>query len=592
MSASLTKFPDDFVWGASTSSYQIEGASDIDGKGPSIWDLFCESKGQIWRGQHGKIACDHYHRFKEDVALMSQMGLKAYRFSLSWPRILPMGTGKVNMAGIHYYNTLIDELLENDIEPWVTLFHWDFPYELLQRGGWLNRSSPKWFEEYTSVVVKNFSDRVSKWMTINEPQCFIGLGHLNGKHAPGLRLSLCEGLRAGHHALLAHGRSVQVIREHAKSKATVGWSPSGSVYRPISKALKDVNVAREATFAIYPDNTWNTRWWADPVILGQYPDEGLKVYGDAAPRGTKAEMALIHQPIDFYGCNIFEAPSVKMSPEGRPVAVELTEGEAISLYEWTLNPDALYWGPRFIYEHYKLPIVITENGCSMLDQVSLDGAIHDSNRKDFIVRNLLSLNRAMDEGVEVKGYFHWSLLDNFEWTEGFKHRYGLVFVDFQTQARIMKDSAFAYHEIISSNGECLRKYTHTHEEPVPYVVKEAQRYIENNIIETFNVKTIAAHLNCHPDYLSRCFKKHTGSSLSSHIRSIRLEHARNMLRDPNILIGYVADSCGFSDRIHFTKVFRKTMGMTPGQFQRQFRTRDSSADSPDKEFSKNPRLLN
>ncbi|MGE9295247.1 MAG: GH1 family beta-glucosidase, partial [Puniceicoccales bacterium] len=584
------QFPDTFKWGVATSSYQIEGGWDRDGKGASVWDLFVEREGRIYRGQDGKIASGHYHCFKEDVGYMAQMGLEAYRFSLSWARILPDGTGKVNAKGLKFYDALIDELLAHDIEPWVTLFHWDYPYELFLRGGWLNRKSPKWFEEYAKVVVEHFSDRVSKWMTINEPQCFIGLGHRDGSHAPGLNLSMRETLLAGHHALLAHGRSVQAIREHAKLEPQVGWSGAGSIYRPATDSTDDVNAARQASRAIYTNSVWNTRWWADPVLLGHYPEDGLGVYGKAVPDWTAADMKLIHQPIDFFGCNIFQAPPVRLGADGVPVAVELAQGEPVSLYEWTLNSDALYWGPYFIHELYGLPVVVAENGCSLLDQVSLDGGIHDSARSDFIVRNLLSLRRCMQDGVDVQGYFHWSLLDNFEWQEGYKHRYGLIHVNYETQTRTLKDSAFTYKEIVETNGACLQKYSHTDEEPVHYVVKEAQRYIDANITEVFNVKTIAAHLNCHPDFLSRRFKQHTGTSLSAHIRRVRIELARTLLRDSNILIGDVADRCGFSDRIHFAKVFRKEMGMAPVEYQRQFRLSSEVVNFPAMEISKNPRL--
>lgn len=591
MSVRSTEFPEDFAWGVSTSAYQIEGAWDEDGKGPSVWDIFAEAEGRMWRNQDGRVACDHYHRMKEDVGYMAQIGVKAYRFSLSWPRILPEGVGKENKAGIQFYSQLIDELLAHGIEPWVTLFHWDYPYALFLRGGWLNQDSPKWFEEYTRVVVKHFSDRVKYWITINEPQCFIGLGHLDGQHAPGLKLGFAENLQLGHNVLMAHGRSVTAIREHAKQTPKIGWSPAGSVYRPETTALKDVRAARDATLMVFPSGLWNTTWWADPVVFGHYPEEGLKVFGKNVPKHTASEMKLINQPIDFYGCNIFQAPAVRMSPSGTPEGVGMKQNEPFSLCDWSLDPDALYWGPRFLYERYKLPMVITENGCSMLDQISLDGAIHDSNRKDFIIRNLLSLRRTMDDGIDVRGYFHWSLFDNIEWQQGYKHRYGLIYVDFTTQSRTLKDSAFTYQEIISTRGECLRKYVQTDEDPVPYVVKETQKYIESNIAENFNIKTIAARLKCHPDFLSRRFKQYTGTSLSAHIRRVRLEYARNMLRDPKILICDVADSCGFSDRIHFTKVFRKEMGMTPGQFQRQFRAKEKSKDIPDMEISKNPRLL-
>ncbi len=587
MNKDANLFPEDFIWGASTSSYQIEGGHDADGKGPSIWDLFVQREGRVWRGQHGRIACDHYHRFKEDVAQMRLMGLEAYRFSLSWARILPNGTGEVNEAGLAFYDALINELLENEIEPWVTLYHWDLPYELFLRGGWSNRHSAEWFAEYTKVVVDRFSDRVQQWVTINEPQCFIGLGYRDGTHAPGLKLSFGECLMAGHHALLAHGRAVQVIREYAKRTPIIGWSPSGSVYRPGSDRIDDISAAREATSAIYSDNVWNTRWWSDPAILGHYPEEGLKAYQKSLPRFPASDFEIIHQPLDYYACNIFQATPVRMGDEGSPVAVPLSDGEDISLYEWTQDPDCLYWGPRFLHELYNLPLVITENGCSILDRVSLDGAVHDSNRIDFMVRHLLSLRRAMDDGVDVHGYFHWSLLDNFEWQEGFKHRYGLIHVNYETQVRTWKDSAYYLQEIISSKGNSLKEHMRSDSEPVPFVVKEAKRYIDVNLAETFNVKTIAAHLNCHPDFLSRRFKQYVGTSLSDYIRRTRLEFARNLLRNSDVQIGDAADRSGFSDRIHFSKVFRKEMGMTPSQYRQQF---GSVEGQPVVEVSKNPRL--
>lgn len=587
MKENSTLFPEDFIWGASTSSYQIEGAHDGDGKGASIWDLFVQREGRIWRGQHGRVSCDHYHRFKEDVAHMRLMGLKAYRFSISWPRILPNGTGAINEAGLAFYDALIDELLENGIEPWVTLYHWDLPYELFLKGGWLDRNSAQWFADYTKVVIDRFSDRVQRWVTINEPQCFIGLGYRDGLHAPGLNLSFRECLMAGHHALLAHGRSVQVIREYAKLTPIIGWSPSGSVYQPASSRMDDISAAREATSAIYSDNVWNTRWWSDPVILGHYPEEGLKAYQKALPRFPASDFEIIQQPIDYYACNIFQATPVRMSEEGTPVAVPLLDGEDISLYEWTQNPDSLYWGPRFIQELYNLPLVITENGCSTLDRVALDGGVHDSNRTDYMIGHLLALRKAMDDGVDVHGYFHWSLLDNFEWQEGYKHRYGLIHVNYQTQIRTWKDSAYCLQEIISSNGNSLKEYLRSDLEPVPFVVKEAKRYIDMNLAEAFNVKTIAAHLNCHPDFLSRRFKQYVGTSLSDYIRRLRLEFARNLLRNPNVQVGDVADRSGFSDRIHFSKVFRKEMGMTPSQYQQQFRVVKRPAVV---EVSRNPRL--
>jgi beta-glucosidase len=580
------EFPKDFKWGTSTASYQIEGAWDADGKGRSIWDLFAAREGRIWKGQDARVACDHYHRYKEDVALMAQMGITAYRFSISWPRVMPNGTRDVNEAGLAFYDALIDELLAHGIEPWVTLFHWDFPHALYLRGGWLNRNSPEWFAQYTKVVVDRFSDRVSHWITINEPQCFIDTGHSEGRHAPGLNLSLEELLLAGHHTLLAHGRSVQVIRESAKLPATIGWSPTGCVYRPATTSMDDVNAAREATEAIYPKKLWNVRWWGDPVMLGHYPEEGLRVYGDAVPKVPQSDFDLIQQPIDFYGCNILQSTAVHRGKDHFPVAAELEVGGPVSSAGWAQCADSLYWAPRFLYEMYGLPIVITENGYSTLDSISVDGGVHDSNRVDFIIGNLIALRRAISEGIDVRGYFHWSLLDHFDWEEGYRNRYGLVFVDYATQARTLKDSAYCYKELIATHGQSLQRYVHDEELPVPFVVKEAKRYIESNIAEIFNVKTIAAHLNCHPDFLSRRFKQHTGVSLSAHIRSARLAHARSLLHNPNMLIGNVADACGFSDRIHFGKVFKKEMGMTAGEYQKRYRTEVGDAGAPAIEIQK------
>ncbi len=572
MSDMHSGFPDGFIWGAATSSYQIEGAWDEDGKGPSIWDRFTDRENTIWRRHHGRVACDHYHRFRQDVAIMQQIGLGAYRFSISWPRILPEGTGKVNKAGLGFYDALVDELLAHGIEPWVTLYHWDMPNELFYRGGWLNPSSPKWFADYTAVVVERLSDRVKHWITLNEPQCFIGLGYQTAEHPPGLQLDFSDVLQAGHHTLLAHGHAVTVIREKAKQKPNIGWSPAGSIYCPTSPSLEDVKAARQATQAVYPKGLWNNRWWGDPVVFGHYPEEGLRVYGSNAPRFKDSDFETIKQPIDFYGCNIFQGVSVYAGPDGNPVPAELAPGKPLSLYEWNQAPDSLYWGPRLLSEMYKLPIVITENGVSIGDQISHDGRVHDSVRVDFLIDHLLALKKAISEGVDVRGYFHWSFMDNFEWQEGYKHRFGLVYVDYENQERTIKDSGFWYQELIATNGESLQKYLSQDANPPPYVVKESLKYIEANIHEVFNVKSLAAKLNCHPDFLSRRFKQYTGTDLSSYIRQMRIERARDVLKRPGALIDEAVEQSGFSDRIHFTKVFRKLTGLTPGQFQRQFQS--------------------
>lgn len=564
-------FPENFTWGAATSAYQVEGAWDADGKGLSVWDMFCRHKGKVWNGHDGRVASDHYNRMAEDVGLMKQIGLGAYRFSVSWPRVIPEGTGKVNAKGLGHYDRLVDLLLEAGVEPWVTLHHWDLPHALFLRGGWLNPDSAKWFSEYTRVVVDRLSDRVAHWVTLNEPQCFIGLGYLSGEHAPGFKLDLPEVLLAGHHALLAHGRSVQVIRERAKKKPTVGWTPAGSVYPPASDGIEDIKAARRATHAVYPDGVWNNRWWGDPVVFGHYPEEGLRVHGAAAPRVPESDFAIIRQPLDFYGCNIFHGVAVQAGPDGEPVKAPVKPGHPESLYHWNYTPEALYWGPKFLHELYGLPIVISENGVSCSDMVAHDGRVHDMNRIDFMIGYLLQLRRAIQEGVDVRGYFAWSLLDNFEWQEGFKHRYGLVHVDFATLKRTPKESAHWYREVIVSNGESLARHVPAESEAQPYVVKETLRFIEAHVEEAFNVKDLAARLRCHPDSLSRRFKQHMGVELAGYIRQARVDRARELLRQPGVSIDDAAERSGFSDRIHFTKVFRRVTGMTPGQFQRQFR---------------------
>lgn len=581
-------FSEQFIWGAATSAYQIEGAHDTEGKGPSVWDMFVRHKGKIWNGQDGRVSCDHFNHMAEDVALMKQIGLQAYRFSVSWPRVIPEGVGKVNAKGLGYYDRLVDQLLEAGIQPWVTLHHWDFPYALFLRGGWLNPESPKWFAEYTRAVVDRLSDRVTNWVTLNEPQCFIGLGYASGEHAPGLKLDLPEVLLAGHHALLAHGRAVQTIRERAKKPATVGWTPAGSVYPPATESIEDVKAARRATHAVYPDGVWNNRWWGDPVVFGHYPEEGLRVHGAAVPKVPDSDFKVIRQPIDFYGCNIFHGVAVQAGPDGNPIKAPVTPGHPESLYNWHHTPEVLYWGPKFLAELYQLPIVIAENGISCSDMVSHDGRVHDANRVDFMIAYLLQLRRAIDEGIDVRGYFAWSLLDNFEWQEGYKHRYGLIHVDFGTQKRTLKDSAHWYREVILTRGETLNRHVPVDSSPQPYVVKETLAYIEAHVGEPFNVKHLAARLRCHPDSLSRRFKQHMGVELGAYIRQTRIDHAREILRRPGALIDDAAEQSGFSDRIHFTKVFRRVTGMTPGQFQRQFRSVVEPASAP-KLKTENPR---
>lgn len=448
-------FPKDFTWGAAAASYQIEGAAFEDGKGPSVWDAFAHRAGTVWEGGTGDVACDHYHRFREDVALWKSLGLRAYRLSLSWARVLPDGTGRVNDRGLAFYDQLVDALLAAGITPWVTVFHWDYPNELFKQGGWLNRRSPEWFAEYAGVVVDRLGDRVTRWFTLNEPQVFIGFGQGTGLHAPGVRHTLAEQLLSTHHALMAHGRAVQVIRARAKAKPMVGWAPVGVVKYPATGAAHDVAAARSAMFACDARDTWNNTWYSDPVCLGRYPEDGLRAFGADVPAFADADLRVIQQPLDFYGMNVYHGDPVRQGDDGKPTPAKRPVGHPVTAFHWPVEPESLYWGPRFIAERYKLPVVITENGLSSHDWVALDGKVHDPARIDFTARYLGALKRAARDGVDVRGYFHWSIMDNFEWAEGYKHRFGLIHVDFATQKRTPKDSAHWYRGVIESNGATL-----------------------------------------------------------------------------------------------------------------------------------------
>lgn len=448
-------FAKDFVWGAATSSYQIEGTGRDSGKGQNIWDVFTKEPGRVYEGHTGDIACDHYHRFREDVAYMKELGLKGYRFSIDWSRVLPEGTGKVNEKGIDFYNALIDELLEQGIEPYITLYHWELPYEIYKRGGWMNPEIVEWFGQYARLVAERFSDRVKYFFTLNEPQCFVGLGFLQGCHAPGVKAPLRDTFEMAHNALKAHGRAVQMLRAYGKQNVQIGYAPTSGMCYPEKETPKDIEAARKALFAL-PDDlsnwTWNVSWWSDPVILGKYPEEGMKKYEKYLPAITDEDMKLISQPIDFYGQNIYNGRCIRMGTDGRPEEVRRPAGFPKTATNWPVTPEALYWGPKFLYERYRKPIYITENGMACHDTVSQDGKVHDPNRIDFLARYLKNLKRAAEE-IDIRGYFQWSLMDNFEWDKGYAERFGIIYVDFETQERIWKDSAYWYRDLIRRNGD-------------------------------------------------------------------------------------------------------------------------------------------
>jgi len=448
-------FKKDFVWGTATSSYQIEGAWNEDGKGESIWDVYSHQPGNVSLGHTGDVACDHYHKFKEDIALMREIGIKAYRFSISWTRIFPDGIGEVNEKGVKFYSDLIDELLKNGIEPYITLFHWDYPYALFKKGSWLNDESVKWFAEYAGKVVELYSDRVKYFITFNEPQCFIGCGYLGAEHAPFLKMGYKAVFQMCHNVLKAHGAAVIAMREKAKQPIKIGYAPTGSAVYPLTDSPEDVEAAREKYFECKPlgDGTmWSVSWWSDPVILGRYPEEGLKMYKNYLPEITEEDMKLISQPIDFYCQNMYNGVTVKADGNGKAAWVKREVGYPKTSIGWPITPKCMYYGPKFLYERYKLPFFISENGMACHDFVSLDGKVHDPNRIDFLNRYLVELEKAADDGVDVCGYFLWSFMDNYEWAKGYTERFGIVFVDYETQERIPKDSAYWYKNWIEEHS--------------------------------------------------------------------------------------------------------------------------------------------
>lgn len=449
-------FSNDFLWGAASAAHQIEGAYNEDGKGLGIWDAMTQEPGHIAHGETGNIACDHYHRYKEDVSIMKSIGLKSYRFSISWPRVLPEGTGKINEAGLTFYENLVSELLDAGIEPMITLYHWNLPMALYEKGGWKNPDSPLWFEEYVGVITKTFKGKVKYWITLNEPQVFVGGGLAGGVHAPFEQNSSKSIMDITKHLLLAHGRAVQMIHKNCGSDVKIGFAPTGECVIPKDLSSESIEEARKLSFSINPmmfpgSNTW----WADPIFKGSFPEEAKRIFGNQLPDITSEEWQLISQPLDFYGFNIYQAGGNPFPPNEFGYDRYSYQGSPRTAMDWNITPDVMYWCCKFFYERYEKPILITENGMSCFDFVSLDGKVHDPARIDFMHRYLLSLRKAVEEDIPVIGYQYWSIMDNYEWAAGYDKRFGLVYVDYRTQERTLKDSAYWYKELILSNGKNL-----------------------------------------------------------------------------------------------------------------------------------------
>ena len=465
-------FKKDFVWGTATASYQIEGGYREDGKGDSIWDVFSheddvqlyipnngggfDASGKIKNGDTGDVACDHYHRYKEDVAIMKEMGLKAYRFSIAWSRIIPEGIGEINEKGVQFYRNLVEELVNSGIEPYVTLYHWDLPQSLHEKDGWLNPNISDIFAKYVKVVVDALSDKVTYWMTFNEPQIFINLGYGEGIHAPGLKCSMKERFQMAHNVMLAHGKAVQVIRQYSKKESRVGIAPNAMVMLPETSDESTVEFAKAMCFSNHEQiGLFSTSWWLDPIILGRYPEDGLIAYKDFLPDGKDGDLDIICQPLDFLGVNLYYGTKVAHDPVTTVRFSKKKTGYPATALQWPIEPETLYYMPKFLQERYNLPLYITENGMTNIDWKGLDSKVHDPQRIDFLHRYILQLKRAAEEGVDIRGYFYWSFMDNFEWNHGYNPRFGLIYVDYPTQERIWKDSAYWYKNVIESNGEIL-----------------------------------------------------------------------------------------------------------------------------------------
>ncbi len=450
-------FRDDFVWGVAASAYQVEGTDPEDGRGECIWDVYAKA-GRCFEGHTAEVACDHMHRYEEDYALMEEYGIPAYRFSISWARLIPDGTGAVNEKAVTLYRNMLESMKKHHITPYLTLYHWELPQALQEQGGWLNPASEDWFAYYAKVVAERFSDLVEYFITFNEPQCFTGLGYMRAAQAPGLMLNTREVFEITLHVLRAHGKAVKALRQYAKGEIRIGYAPTCGVAIPATDRPEDVEAARRVYFGFYNDKdnwTWNVSWFSDPVFLGSFPKEALEKYKEYIPEITEEDQKLIHQPLDFMGQNIYNGYLVRAGKDGEPEFVNRPIGLGKTAIGWPVTPKCLYWGLKFIYERYKMPIYITENGMSCHDWVALDGQVHDPNRIDFLHRYMLEMKKAVEEGVDIRGYFLWTFLDNFEWTNGYNDRFGLVYVDYATQKRIPKDSCSWYRDVIKTNGENL-----------------------------------------------------------------------------------------------------------------------------------------
>jgi beta-glucosidase len=447
-------FPKGFVWGAATSAYQIEGAAAEDGRGESIWDRFARTPSKVEDGSSGDVACDHYHRWKGDIALMKRLGLHAYRFSIAWPRIVPAGRGAINPAGLDFYSRLVDGLLESGIEPYATLYHWDLPQPLQDQGGWTNRATAEAFAGYADAVSRKLGDRVRQWITHNEPWCASMLGYQTGRHAPGLT-DWPSALAASHHLLLSHGLAVPILRANSPA-AQVGITLNLCPAVPASESREDHDATRHF------DGHFN-RWFLDPLYRGSYPSDVVADYIDRGQLDARVpflkpdDLKAIATPTDFLGVNYYNRTIVRSDriPESKnqPRTVTLVLESEVTDMGWEVYPGGLFQILARLGVEYAVPkMYVTENGASYADGPDEHGRIADARRLRYIRDHLVEAHRAIEHGVPLAGYFVWSLLDNFEWERGYRQRFGITWVDYETQQRTPKDSALWYRQVIEANA--------------------------------------------------------------------------------------------------------------------------------------------
>ena len=442
----FSAFPATFLWGTATSCYQIEGATHEDGRGQSVWDVFAATPGKTYRGETGEVAVDHYHRMPQDVELMAQLGISAYRFSLAWPRILPDGRGNINTRGLDFYDRLVDALLAKGIRPIATLYHWDLPLALYKEGGWLNRDTAYAFAEYAEVVARQLGDRVDTWITHNEPWCSAYLGYGSGIHAPGIQ-DMQSAAIVGHHLLLSHGLAVPRLRTHTKAGTQVGIALNFTPAYPADDTPETAQAVARA-------DALTNSWFVDPLYKGAYPEHLFRDMGVQPPPIQDGDMTIIATPLDFLGVNNYTRMVVR-SNAAEPNGIEFVEsvpGASYTEMGWEVHPQTIGDLLLKLHKEYGVPsLFVTENGAAFDDVVGSDGEVNDLQRIEYLREHIRSVSRVLEQGVPIQGYLVWSLLDNYEWAEGYSKRFGLIYVDYATQKRTIKQSGHWYAELIASH---------------------------------------------------------------------------------------------------------------------------------------------